>query len=331
MSTNEARHLWVSGLPNTSNEEKLKQHYEKYGKVNNVKFIWPSATELNAIVTFGDVKSAVKARSQENVFEGVRLTSVFYDPMAIINVKPNPPLAKSENISPRSESRKPSDSGHRGRTHSRSSTSSNSDSSGPRKPTKRSYSSSSSTSSSSSSDSTLSDRSDRNRAPRPKRGKQPFGILVKNLPVKPNLKGAAALQYEELKKNLFTLFKRFGHITSIIIEFDGGETQAVVTFRRYQSSRQVMDTAEEIQYHGCTLSLAMHAGYETDNQADYRPPSGDLSPFHAKATRTLFVGNLPLSISPDDLKKLFMQFGDIVVSFVFTFLILVMFFFRISK
>ena len=48
--------------------------------------------------------------------------------------------------------------------------------------------------------------------------------------------------------------------------------------------------------------------------SEFRPPEAELDEFHPKGTRTLFVGNLEKDILPQDLKDIFKEYGEIIVS-----------------
>ncbi len=48
--------------------------------------------------------------------------------------------------------------------------------------------------------------------------------------------------------------------------------------------------------------------------ADFKPPEAELDEYHPKSTRTLFVGNLEKDISSEELRDIFSEYGEIIVS-----------------
>ncbi len=48
--------------------------------------------------------------------------------------------------------------------------------------------------------------------------------------------------------------------------------------------------------------------------ADFKPPEAELDEYHPKSTRTLFVGNLEKDIQSEELRDIFNDYGEIIVS-----------------
>ncbi|XP_045451498.1 msx2-interacting protein-like [Melitaea cinxia] len=90
----ETRHLWVGNLPDNIREDRIREHFKRYGRVQNVKLLGrmesPSATTngsansgVCATVAFMDIKSASKAHNVEHVLDERTLTTEYYEPAAI--------------------------------------------------------------------------------------------------------------------------------------------------------------------------------------------------------------------------------------------------------
>lgn len=61
---------------------------------------------------------------------------------------------------------------------------------------------------------------------------------------------------------------------------------------------------------------------ETESENEFRPLDGRIDEFHPKATRTLFIGNLEKTTSYQQLLDIFQRFGEIVVSYHLTVLVI---------
>lgn len=66
-------------------------------------------------------------------------------------------------------------------------------------------------------------------------------------------------------------------------------------------------------FFGCKIEVTPHEGVDAEDN-DFRPLEAELDEYHPKATRTLFVGNLDKDITTSELRTLFEQFGEIIVS-----------------
>ncbi|CAK1555633.1 unnamed protein product [Leptosia nina] len=90
----ETRHLWVGNLPDNIREDRIREHFKRYGRVQNVKLLGRmegastgasggSNSGVCATVAFMDIKSASKAHNIEHVLDERTLTTEYYEPAAI--------------------------------------------------------------------------------------------------------------------------------------------------------------------------------------------------------------------------------------------------------
>ncbi|KAJ2945658.1 hypothetical protein O0L34_g491 [Tuta absoluta] len=90
----ETRHLWVGNLPDNIREDRIREHFKRYGRVQNVKLLGRTETAtagpngvavsgVCATVAFMDIKSASKAHNAEHVVDERTLTTEYYEPAAI--------------------------------------------------------------------------------------------------------------------------------------------------------------------------------------------------------------------------------------------------------
>lgn len=87
----ETRHLWVGNLPDSIREDRILEHFKRYGKVQSVKILpsrssnESSACNNNSVcatVAFIDIRSASKAHNGENKIEEHVLKTDYYEPPA---------------------------------------------------------------------------------------------------------------------------------------------------------------------------------------------------------------------------------------------------------
>ncbi|XP_046673537.1 protein split ends isoform X3 [Homalodisca vitripennis] len=83
----ETRHLWVGNLPENIREDRIRDHFKRYGRVQSVKLL-PRAKDDEgsgacATVSFMDIKSASKAHNNEQKLEDRTLTTEYHEPAAI--------------------------------------------------------------------------------------------------------------------------------------------------------------------------------------------------------------------------------------------------------
>lgn len=90
----ETRHLWVGNLPDNIREDRIREHFKRYGRVQNVKLLGRTDNVTTAVVAGGtsgvcatvafmDIKSASKAHNAEHVLDERTLTTEYYEPAAI--------------------------------------------------------------------------------------------------------------------------------------------------------------------------------------------------------------------------------------------------------
>ncbi|XP_060522030.1 protein split ends isoform X2 [Cylas formicarius] len=85
----ETRHLWVGNLPDNIREDRIREHFKRYGRVQSVKLL-PRVTEektgevtMACTVAFMDIKSASKAHNAELKIDDRTLNTEYYEPAAI--------------------------------------------------------------------------------------------------------------------------------------------------------------------------------------------------------------------------------------------------------
>ncbi|XP_045477804.1 protein split ends isoform X2 [Harmonia axyridis] len=85
----ETRHLWVGNLPDNIREDRIREHFKRYGRVQSVKLLPRSTKEetgestMACTVAFMDIKSASKAHNTEHKVDDRTLTTEYYEPAAI--------------------------------------------------------------------------------------------------------------------------------------------------------------------------------------------------------------------------------------------------------
>nr|XP_012618508.1 msx2-interacting protein isoform X1 [Microcebus murinus] len=81
----ETRHLWVGNLPETVREEKIIEHFKRYGRVESVKILPKRGSEggVAAFVDFVDIKSAQKAHNSVNKMGDRDLRTDYNEPGTI--------------------------------------------------------------------------------------------------------------------------------------------------------------------------------------------------------------------------------------------------------
>ncbi|KAG5883270.1 hypothetical protein JTB14_018116 [Gonioctena quinquepunctata] len=102
----ETRHLWVGNLPDNIREDRIREHFKRYGRVQSVKLL-PRCTEektgeitMACTVAFMDIKSASKAHNAELKIDDRTLNTEYYEPAAI----PSAALPQNNTPSPYSTS-----------------------------------------------------------------------------------------------------------------------------------------------------------------------------------------------------------------------------------
>ncbi|GBM64141.1 Msx2-interacting protein [Araneus ventricosus] len=80
----ETRYLWIGNLPHTIREDRILEHFKRYGKVQSVKILPQKEEESGfcATVAFIDIKSASKAHNADNKIDDRTLKTDYYQPPA---------------------------------------------------------------------------------------------------------------------------------------------------------------------------------------------------------------------------------------------------------
>ncbi|XP_042199658.1 msx2-interacting protein isoform X3 [Callorhinchus milii] len=81
----ETRHLWVGNLPENVREDKIIEHFKRYGRVESVKILPKRGSEggVAAFVDFVDIKSAQKAHNSVNKMGDRDLRTDYNEPATI--------------------------------------------------------------------------------------------------------------------------------------------------------------------------------------------------------------------------------------------------------
>ncbi|KAM9689190.1 msx2-interacting protein isoform 3-T3 [Trichechus inunguis] len=310
----ETRHLWVGNLPENVREEKIIEHFKRYGRVESVKILPKRGSEggVAAFVDFVDIKSAQKAHNSVNKMGDRDLRTDYNEPGTI----PSAARGLDDTVSIASRSREVS--GFRGggggpaygpppSLHAREGRYER------RLDGLLSPSCSSDSSSTSSDDSPA--RSVQSAAvPAPTsqllsclekdEPRKSFGIKVQNLPVRST--------DTSLKDGLFHEFKKFGKVTSVQIHGTSEERYGLVFFRQQEDQEKALTASKGKLFFGMQIEVTAWIGPETESENEFRPLDERIDEFHPKATRTLFIGNLEKTTTYHDLRNIFQRFGEIV-------------------
>ncbi|XP_022247610.1 protein split ends-like isoform X2 [Limulus polyphemus] len=79
----ETRHLWIGNLPDNIREERILEHFKRYGKVQSVKILAKKDEDtptVAATVAFIDIRSAAKAHNADNKIDERTLKTDYYEP-----------------------------------------------------------------------------------------------------------------------------------------------------------------------------------------------------------------------------------------------------------
>ncbi|XP_022250320.1 msx2-interacting protein-like isoform X2 [Limulus polyphemus] len=79
----ETRHLWIGNLPDNIREERILEHFKRYGKVQSVKILSKKDEDtptVAATVAFIDIRSAAKAHNADNKIDERTLKTDYYEP-----------------------------------------------------------------------------------------------------------------------------------------------------------------------------------------------------------------------------------------------------------
>ncbi|XP_042213616.1 msx2-interacting protein-like [Homarus americanus] len=82
----ETRHLWVGNLPENISEERIKEHFKRYGPVQSVKMLpgggvggEEGGPGMCATVAFVDICAAAKAHKADNRLEDRCLKTTYHE------------------------------------------------------------------------------------------------------------------------------------------------------------------------------------------------------------------------------------------------------------
>merc|ERR1719234_134331 len=130
-------------------------------------------------------------------------------------------------------------------------------------------------------------------------------VVVRNLPERP----AEAAVKEELNRE----YKKGGcvvrEVRVVEKKREGGVTvrTAIITFSDPADVSKALEDSRNKRIFGSLIDVE-----KLNTHADDRPRDGELSEFHAKATRTLFVGNISREVLPSEIHERFKEFGEIL-------------------
>ncbi|KAM9409773.1 msx2-interacting protein [Pholidichthys leucotaenia] len=102
MMVRETRHLWVGNLPEHVREEKIVEHFKRYGRVESVKVLRKRGSEggVAAFVDFVDIKSAQKAHNAVNKMGDRDLRTDYNEPgsvpSAVRGLEDSPPSSSRD-------------------------------------------------------------------------------------------------------------------------------------------------------------------------------------------------------------------------------------------
>ncbi|XP_022369977.1 msx2-interacting protein isoform X2 [Enhydra lutris kenyoni] len=303
----ETRHLWVGNLPENVREEKIIEHFKRYGRVESVKILPKRGSEggVAAFVDFVDIKSAQKAHNSVNKMGDRDLRTDYNEPGTI----PSAARGLDDTVSIASRSREvsgfrgggggpaygppPSLHAREGRYERRLDGTDSSSSSSDDSPA-RSVQSAAVPAPTSQLLSSLEKDEPR----------KSFGIKVQNLPVRST--------DTSLKDGLFHEFKKFGKVTSVQIHGASEERYGLVFFRQQEDQEKALTASKGKLFFGMQIEVTAWIGPETESENEFRPLDERIDEFHPKATRTLFIGNLEKTTTYHDLRNIFQRFGEIV-------------------
>ncbi|XP_042852442.1 msx2-interacting protein isoform X3 [Panthera tigris] len=303
----ETRHLWVGNLPENVREEKIIEHFKRYGRVESVKILPKRGSEggVAAFVDFVDIKSAQKAHNSVNKMGDRDLRTDYNEPGTI----PSAARGLDDTVSIASRSREvsgfrgggggpaygppPSLHAREGRYERRLDGTDSSSSSSDDSPA-RSVQSAAVPAPTSQLLSSLEKEEPR----------KSFGIKVQNLPVRST--------DTSLKDGLFHEFKKFGKVTSVQIHGTSEERYGLVFFRQQEDQEKALTASKGKLFFGMQIEVTAWIGPETESENEFRPLDERIDEFHPKATRTLFIGNLEKTTTYHDLRNIFQRFGEIV-------------------
>ncbi|XP_036600210.1 msx2-interacting protein isoform X3 [Trichosurus vulpecula] len=302
----ETRHLWVGNLPENVREEKIIEHFKRYGRVESVKILPKRGSEggVAAFVDFVDIKSAQKAHNSVNKMGDRDLRTDYNEPGTI----PSAARGLDDTVSIASRSREVSGfrGGGGGPTYGPPPSLHAREGRYERRLDGDSSSSSSDESPARSVQSTAVPAPTSQLPPslEKEEPRKSFGIKVQNLPVRST--------DTSLKDGLFHEFKKYGKVTSVQIHGASEERYGLVFFRQQEDQEKAQNASKGKLFFGVQIEVTAWVGPETESENEFRPLDERIDEFHPKATRTLFIGNLEKTTTYHDLRNIFQRFGEIV-------------------
>ncbi|XP_027715597.1 msx2-interacting protein isoform X6 [Vombatus ursinus] len=302
----ETRHLWVGNLPENVREEKIIEHFKRYGRVESVKILPKRGSEggVAAFVDFVDIKSAQKAHNSVNKMGDRDLRTDYNEPGTI----PSAARGLDDTVSIASRSREVSGfrGGGGGPTYGPPPSLHAREGRYERRLDGDSSSSSSDESPARSVQSTAVPAPTSQLPPSLEKDepRKSFGIKVQNLPVRST--------DTSLKDGLFHEFKKYGKVTSVQIHGASEERYGLVFFRQQEDQEKAQNASKGKLFFGVQIEVTAWVGPETESENEFRPLDERIDEFHPKATRTLFIGNLEKTTTYHDLRNIFQRFGEIV-------------------
>jgi len=129
-------------------------------------------------------------------------------------------------------------------------------------------------------------------------------IVVRNLPERPTENAVKDELSREYKKGGCVV--RAVRIVEKRVPGQAGRT-AIITFSDPADVSKALEDSRNKRIFGSLIDVE-----KLNTHADDRPRDGELSEFHAKATRTLFVGNISREVLPSEIHERFKEFGEIL-------------------
>ncbi|CAD6192079.1 unnamed protein product [Caenorhabditis auriculariae] len=310
----ESRHVTVHGLPTNLSEEKIHNFFQTYGRVQRVE---PRKADGSVVVSFMEVRSALKAHAGEHRIDTLPFRITFQEPDANRQTIKRPTSSSSTSTSSHL---------HRPRDHGPSS--SNHESIAGVSSANAALTAVSSTAASTSNAATAGVPATHT-------------VVIDRLPNRSDI---------TIKEQLREPLRRFGRVVEINIETDGNETKrATVLFRsldvekvRGEPFLPILGSRARLRLCSSNTTNATTSSAATPSTSGAAPAEGTSSSrlssaattpstssgvraaadavadelpvdgFHPKSSRTMYANGLETRISESTLRQRFGKFGDIL-------------------
>ncbi|KAJ1079893.1 hypothetical protein NDU88_000123 [Pleurodeles waltl] len=139
----------------------------------------------------------------------------------------------------------------------------------------------------------------------PEKPMQTHGLKVQNFPVD--------VHDEVLQQTLFQKFRKYGYVSTVEVHGQGEERYALVFFYRQQDQVDALIKGRRDDLLGRLVKITPWIGRETKSGG--RPITDwdeKTDEFHPRASRTLLIGNLDRTITPEKLGSICERFGDVL-------------------